>query len=350
MAEPAIMFTRPFAENGDKNIITDSAPLTGRASLSEGFPPETETPLAVGGLPPYRVDHNGILYQLSSVAFWAERGGMRSWYQTVKYEIPAIVWHNSDFWQCLAENGVGTSAGVQEPADGSLYWRRVWSELALDGGLVHFTSAATANNAIGSDGDLLVGYNSTLDGSGATTPRALYEKVSGSWVMRIDLSPTAVSCVGMVAFFAMDTPPDGWLVCSGQNVSRTTYAKLFAAIGVKWGSGNGSTTFTLPNLQNEFIRGASSTRPVGTKEGDAIRNITGSLNSLADNENLTSADTVVMEGALYLSELRTRAVGYGAGNDTGYNVLGFDASLAGVPTADENRPRNIALLACIRYI
>lgn len=342
MAEPIIMFTRPFAENGDKNIITDSAPATGRASLLEGFPPETETPLAVGGVPPYRVDHNGILYQLSSAVFWAERGGMRSWHQTVAYSAPAIIWHDNDFWQCLGENGVGTAAGVQEPGDSSAYWRRVWSQLTLGGGLVHFTNSARADNAIGNDGDLLVGYNSGLDGSGATTPRALYEKVAGVWVMRIDLSPTAVSCVGMVSFFATKTPPDGWLAMNGQNVSRTTYAKLFAAIGTDFGSGNGSTTFTLPNGQDEFFRGASATRPVGTKQGDAIRNIVGEIQP---NVHSGWADT---SGPFYISSKignRESTVG----NGTQGVRYGFDASRV-VPTADENRPRNIAFLACIRYI
>lgn len=53
------------------------------------------------------------------------------------------------------------------------------------------------------------------------------------------------------------TAPTGFLFCRGQRVSRTTYAALFTAIGSKCGSGDGTTTFNLPDMRNMFIRGAS---------------------------------------------------------------------------------------------
>ena len=52
---------------------------------------------------------------------------------------------------------------------------------------------------------------------------------------------------GFIAPFAGSTAPAGWLVCDGSAVSRTTYAKLFAVIGTTYGSGDGNTTFNLPN-------------------------------------------------------------------------------------------------------
>lgn len=57
---------------------------------------------------------------------------------------------------------------------------------------------------------------------------------------------------------ATTTPPDGWLFCDGQAVSRTTYGDLFAAIGVTYGSGNGSTTFNLPGGAEVFMKGNGS--------------------------------------------------------------------------------------------
>jgi microcystin-dependent protein len=51
---------------------------------------------------------------------------------------------------------------------------------------------------------------------------------------------------GAIMDFAMDTPPTGWLECTGAAVSRTTYADLFAAVSTRWGAGDGSTTFNLP--------------------------------------------------------------------------------------------------------
>ncbi|WP_100633116.1 phage tail protein [Pseudomonas qingdaonensis] len=61
--------------------------------------------------------------------------------------------------------------------------------------------------------------------------------------------------VGQVAAFALAVPPAGWLKANGAAISRTVYADLFTAIGVRFGAGDGSTTFNLPDARGEFIRG-----------------------------------------------------------------------------------------------
>jgi len=61
--------------------------------------------------------------------------------------------------------------------------------------------------------------------------------------------------IGSVIDFAGDTAPDGWLLCYGQAVSRTTFADLFAVIGIKYGAGNGSTTFNVPDARDVVIVG-----------------------------------------------------------------------------------------------
>ncbi|QKN87915.1 putative tail fiber protein [Acinetobacter phage vB_AbaP_Alexa] len=60
---------------------------------------------------------------------------------------------------------------------------------------------------------------------------------------------------GTVLDFAGTTAPDGWLLCFGQAVSRTTYANLFAAIGTTYGAGDGSTTFNLPDCRGRATAG-----------------------------------------------------------------------------------------------
>ena len=60
---------------------------------------------------------------------------------------------------------------------------------------------------------------------------------------------------GAVMYFARNTAPSGWLKCNGAAISRTAYAKLFAAIGTVFGAGDGFTTFNLPDLRGEFVRG-----------------------------------------------------------------------------------------------
>lgn len=70
------------------------------------------------------------------------------------------------------------------------------------------------------------------------------------------------SLVGMVAAFDRETAPDGWLVRNGDNVSRTTYAKLFAVIGTRYGAGDGSTTFNVGDSRGMFIRGWDNDRGI----------------------------------------------------------------------------------------
>lgn len=79
---------------------------------------------------------------------------------------------------------------------------------------------------------------------------------------------------GMVMPFAGDNVPNGFLLCNGQAISRATYANLFSVIGTKYGTGDGSTTFNLPDLVGRFIEG-------GTESGEVkeagIPNITGTF-------------------------------------------------------------------------
>jgi microcystin-dependent protein len=60
---------------------------------------------------------------------------------------------------------------------------------------------------------------------------------------------------GAVLAFAGSSAPDGWLLCDGSAISRTQYASLFAAIGTAHGSGDGTTTFELPDYRGRFLRG-----------------------------------------------------------------------------------------------
>lgn len=60
---------------------------------------------------------------------------------------------------------------------------------------------------------------------------------------------------GVIFDYAGATAPNGWLMCYGQAVSRTTYKNLFAAIGTTYGAGDGSTTFNLPDCRGRAIIG-----------------------------------------------------------------------------------------------
>ena len=161
--------------------------------------------------------------------------------------------------------------------------------------------------------------------------------------------------VGEVAFFARTTPPSGWLKANGAAVSRTTYAALFAAIGTTFGAGDGRTTFNLPDLRGEFIRGLDDGRNIdigrrlGTAQGDAIRNITGKLDGSAmGSGNQVLEGKMIASGAIGTTYQQRQWSGDQGGWGEQSVSFDFDASRV-VPVANENRPRNVALLACIKY-
>lgn len=135
---------------------------------------------------------------------------------------------------------------------------------------------------------------------------------------------------GIVAHIAATSAPTGWLKANGATISRTTYASLFAAIGTVFGAGDGATTFKLPDLRGEFVRGFDDGRGV-----DAGRTFAA-----------PQADGV---------KAHTHALNYA--NSTGASLTYPCLTTTAAPLATateptggtETRPRNIALLAIIKY-
>ena len=148
---------------------------------------------------------------------------------------------------------------------------------------------------------------------------------------------------GQVSFFAMNTPPTGWLKANGAAVSRTTYSALFDAIGTTFGAGDGSTTFDLPDLRGEFPRGwddgrgVDSGRSFGSAQLDAFQ---GHFHQSAyfESSDIQAAGNVAHRltggfGAPRTDRIREPVIG----------------SHGAVRVATETRPRNIAMLACIKF-
>lgn len=156
---------------------------------------------------------------------------------------------------------------------------------------------------------------------------------SGSLLGSGDLVIEGVSS-GSIIYFARNTAPTGYLKANGAAVSRTTYAALFAAIGTTFGAGDGSTTFLLPDLRGEFIRGWADGRAVDT--GRAF----GSFQDQAFASHSHSASII--------ANYSTAA---GPFNFAGY--AGSNGSFGSASTSSaggaETRPRNVALLACIKF-
>lgn len=137
--QPAIL-SGAFAAEGDKNTIpANNDGLSGLASIAKGFPPITQVPLAQGGLPPQRQDFNGIFNLFSQFLLYAQNGGVYAYNNTLDYQPPAIIASDNVFYQCVAENGPSTSAGVQ-PVTNTDYWKK----LVLDVAVMQGASASAA--------------------------------------------------------------------------------------------------------------------------------------------------------------------------------------------------------------
>ena len=124
--------------------------------------------------------------------------------------------------------------------------------------------------------------------------------------------------------------PDGWLLCNGAAVSRTTYSALFAVIGTTFGAGDGSTTFGLPDLRGEFVRGFDGGRGVdagrafGSAQGQDIQSHS---HSFAQGANFT-----------FVPASGTATRGYLDGGGQGPST-----KQTGTAGGTETRPRNVAL-------
>ena len=152
---------------------------------------------------------------------------------------------------------------------------------------------------------------------------------------------------GYVLPFATSTVPTGFLECNGAELSRTTYANLYAIIGDTYGTGDGSTTFNIPDLRGEFIRGfdngrgVDSGRGIGTSQEPSLA--TSYLGDDSGN-NATNIDLMEFSVADTLNHfdnavtITTSAVTAVASSNT--NVVVQSRAL---------RPRNIAMMYCIKY-
>lgn len=156
---------------------------------------------------------------------------------------------------------------------------------------------------------------------------------------------------GCIKMFAGNTIPDGYLLCDGSVISRTDYADLFAVISTIYGAGDGSTTFTLPNLIGRFIEGAAT---AGAYINAGLPNITGSF----DFTPTSQYDVYHAGGAFY-------GISYNPGNGStgfalgplwkdisfGTSVIGFAANrLSGIYGASGTvQPNALTMLPIIKY-
>lgn len=160
-----------------------------------------------------------------------------------------------------AQNHIGAASGVhgltgavvgtsdtQTLSNKTLSSPTITGTVEISGLAVSNSATLPSNTSIGSVTSIEVGYLSGVTSNVQSQINSLSSGAASGGVTGT-----------IMAYLGTDSQiPAGWLLCNGQTVSRTVYADLYALIGNRYGSGDGSTTFHLPNFQSQFARGAAN--------------------------------------------------------------------------------------------
>ena len=181
----------------------------------------------------------------------------------------------------------------------------------------------------------------------------------GSGNLSFTALPQAVP-TGSVHLMASTTVPSGYEKCNGQALSRTVYADLFAEIGTAFGAGDGSTTFNVPDLRGEFVRGWDDSRGVDSGRNFATAQ---SDQNKQHNHSASATSTVSDPGHnhVYIDQ-QAHNEGYrpwkAGDNDCGQRNKNTNNAFTGISVStsvtvandggNEARPRNIAMMYVIK--
>lgn len=190
---------------------------------------------------------------------------------------------------------------------------------------------------------------------------------------------------GCVVAFAMEIPPDGWLECNGQAISRTDYEGLFNMIGTTFGEGNGIDTFNVPDLRGIFIRGwahgsendpdrdnrtassswGASGDQVGSYQEDALQshnhNFSGKTTNTASasgNHSHSFSGATWKRFEVMYNPLQfiwaavpenISIISSSGWHSHGFTPEGNITEPVSANVSEETRPKNIYLMYCIKY-
>ena len=258
--------------------------------------------------------------------------GVNSWLSIVSTSDPSkgmigqVQSYNPDTGSLVVDVTIVTGTGSD--ASWFLHYTHPQTILALQAGLA-VTGANTFTGA------------QTLPGNATNNLHAVPKQ-------QLDSGLLIAAPPGMVAAFATNTAPEGWLKANGALVSRTTYAALFAAIGEAFGVGDGSTTFALPDLRAEFIRGLDDSRGVDPSRAlGSFQNATRVLENWFGQSGRDTISDGGLQTAAAAAEYNS-VVNTFTGTETRWT--GSNGGTQQVQTWGMRvRPRNIAMLYCIKF-
>ena len=176
-----------------------------------------------------------------------------------------------------------TGTSVAYPPLASPTYSSTWATISQIGSSAIVNPwVLSGNNVYNNTGNVGIGTltpTATLDVTGNTNVSGILTAGGNAFPNSLGVSGQALTTngsgtaswnpvppVGVISAFAGSTAPIGYLLCDGSAVSRTTYSALYAIIGTTFGTGNGSTTFNLPDLRSKMI--------VGVGQGSGLTNRT----------------------------------------------------------------------------
>lgn len=397
-------FPIPWGANAGGGFInpipTDSqiAINPGRASLTDGFPPLNFQPVGAGGVPPFGQDMNGILNAITLWSRWQAAGGQARYDATFAtaiggYPMGAMlsgstsgtVWLNTVDdnltnpegvspvgWINLATQSASISVGTDTGSANVLTANVSPAPTAyLNGAIYIVQKIGTANNGAMVGNIQSLGQVPIVGPNGAPLTQGQYPASHNGILIYLTalsslllLNPASAadpSTVqpGTIEFFTGAVPPTGRIKANGASLSRTTYAALWsfaqvsgnlaASQGLKtagqFGPGDGTTTFTIPDLRGYFLRafddvaGIDPGRAFGSTQGDDFGSHVHFSWNQGEGNTWNTLDSLNATGPNLMGKYLNAAV--------------LSPALRATPQTTatggtETRPKNISLLACIK--
>lgn len=235
------------------------------------------------------------------------------------------------------------------PADHGNFWIREIGLVDEQGDLIAIGNQAATHKPILEDGlvkEMILRMVIEVSNSSAITVQMDPSIIMASKEYVHNHMPT-----GSVITFASANAPAGFLECDGSEISRTGHARLFAVIGTTYGEGDSTTTFNLPDLRGEFIRGfdhgrgVDENREFGQWQEDTFQGhypdiITYGRTHDSSTYNAAFGQGYINGGGTSQSMNDSRAI-----QDAAY----VTDRVNGIPRAGkETKPRNIAMMYCIK--
>lgn len=381
MPQPKLL-SKPWASDGLKNNIPaerGGGLAQEAATYAEGFPSITMTPISVGGKPPSGKDMNGVLYEISAHTVWQNQGGRYRFDQAFcdavgGYPKGAVLINDTldTEYISLADANTHNPNSGNNAGKWAIHAGKGLKAGTAQAGIVQLSSAtgSESEDMAATPKAVKAAYDKAVESAGkgipvgaiVAFPRSVtrpegFLKADGTTFAQNtfpdlyralgnsnrlpDLSRTDI---GITAWFPSDRIPTGWLAFDDirERVTETAYPELYRLLVAKYGS-----IRNVPQAEDRFIRNAGNSLAVGTKQGDAIRNITGKIDS-GSRSTEQLFDTAIPEGAFGIDKARKNwTYDAGDGGNDRPSALTFDASRV-VPTAAENRPKALVLKLCIK--